>query len=440
MTTSKTSSADLSRLLAQRLAARLLSGAVQYHQYANDKQQAFIYANEHHLAFIGGIGSGKSIGGAMRGVRAAMGWIGNKQVQIPNLGVVTAPTYTMLEDATIRAFQDVCIEHVPGFNLDKHYKQYHLTLPNGSEILFRSTQNPERLRGPSITWWMGDEAALSPAKSRLLMLGRLRQFGELGYEWVTTTPKGRNWVWQSFVRDAGEGYQWWRVRTDDNSTLTDELKDTWKQTYKGDFARQELDGEFVAFEGLIYGEFGHDSHVVQSHPDGFARVVAGVDWGYANPGVILVFGVDGDGRMWLVDERVKTQQRVETWVDVAQQLRDMWRIERFVCDPSEPDYIRQFTEAGLKAEPADNRVLPGIQRVQNRLVQVDKRDLPRLVVHSRCPHTLSEFDQYQWAENVHGIKDAPVKANDHTMDAMRYAVMAVDEQRKPIRASSQRYA
>ena len=151
----------------------------------------------------------------------------------------------------------------------------------------------------------------------------------------------------------------------------------------------------------------------------------------------MVYGVDGDGRMWQVDERVQRQMRVEEWVQVGQQLRNMWKIDVFKCDPSEPDYIKQFREAGLKAEAADNRVLPGIQRVQNRLVVTNKEMLPLLVVHERCVHTLAEFDQYQWAENQHGLKDAPVKANDHTMDAMRYAVMGVDERRKPIQATSQ---
>lgn len=424
------------RGLAARLAARVLPGAARdFAMYP--KQRHFVYSDAHHLAFIAGIGSGKSMAGAMRGIRAAHGQIGSKRVPVPNVGVVTAPTYGMLEDATIRTFLELCHEYVTGFDRDKHYKQYHLTLPNGSEILFRSTQNPERLRGPSITWWMGDEAALSPAVARRLMIGRLRQFGQLGYEWVTTTPKGRNWVWQTFVRDAGNGYELVQARTDENTYLLAEVVDTWEREYTGDFARQELGGEFVAFEGLIYADFRREAHIVNRQPDGFKQVVAGVDWGYANPGVILVCGVDGDGRLWVVDERVTTQRRVEEWAEVAVQLRDLWGVGTFFCDPSEPDYIRQFEAAGVKAERADNRVLPGIQRVQNRLV--GGAGLPRLVVHERCVHTLAEFDQYQWAENRHGMKDAPVKANDHTMDALRYAVMGVDEKPKPIKARSQSY-
>lgn len=417
--------------IAAALVARLVAGHVDFDMYP--KQREFVESAAHHLAFIAGIGSGKSMAGAMRGIRAALGRVGRATIRTPNLGVVTAPTYTMLDDATIRTYLDLCQQYVVGFDPNKHYKQHHLTLPNGSEILFRSTQHPDRLRGPSISWWMGDEAALSPPAARRLMIGRLRQFGQLGYEWVTTTPKGRNWVWQTFVRDASDGYGLIKARTDENTYLRAEVIEAWQREYSGDFARQELEGEFVAFEGLIYADFHHERHVVRDYPVHHHQIVAGVDWGYANPGVIVVCVVDGDGRVWVVAEHVQTQRRITEWVDVAKQVRDQWRVEAFYCDPSEPDYIRQFSDAGLKAQAADNRVLPGIQAVQNRLADVGGGQRPLLVVHERCAHTLTEFDQYQWAENQHGIKDAPLKTNDHTMDALRYAVMGVN--RKPVRVT-----
>lgn len=427
--------------LAARLMARLVNPTMAFEVY--DKQREFLYSDSHHLAFIAGIGSGKSYVGAMRGIRAAYGMIGNTPVPVPNVGVVTAPTYRVLEDATIRTYLDLCDVYVPGFDRAKHYNisKSNLTLPNGSEILFRSTKEPERLRGPSVLWWMGDEAALSPGKARQIMIGRLRQFGILGYEWQTTTPKGRNWVWQVYVRDGAgrEDYELVRASSRENVFLSDELIASWELEYTGDFARQELGGEFVAFEGLIYGEFDVNRHVVREVPSSFKRVVAGVDWGFANPGVILVCGVDGDNRVYLLVEEVAKARRVEEWVNVALQLRDRWGIREFYCDPSEPDYIRQFREAGLKAEGADNRVLPGIQRVKNRLVVPPGARLPMLCVREGAVHVLGEIDQYQWAENKYGMQDAPVKANDHTMDALRYAVMGIDEGRKPIRAEAVSY-
>jgi phage terminase large subunit len=223
--------------------------------------------------------------------------------------------------------------------------------------------------------------------------------------------------------------------------LDAEIIEMWESEYTGDFARQELGGEFVAFEGLIYAEFEPGRHVSRERPDTFARVIAGVDWGFANPGVIVVLGVDGDGRAWVLAEVYERRRRVEEWVEMAAQMRDLWGISGFYCDPSEPEYIKAFRERGLKAEGADNAVLPGIQAVKNALAQRGDGTVG-LTISPDCVHLLSEFEQYQWAENRHGIKDEPVKANDHAMDAMRYAIMAAGARRRNFKTTVEagRYA
>ncbi len=424
---------QLSMTLAEELFQRV---AGPFTMELHPKQEAFVNTDARHAAFIGGIGSGKSWGGCVRALRAAQGWIGNRRIAAPNLGIVTAPTYPMLRDATLRTFEDIAREYVVSFNRSDGL----MMLRNGSEILFRSTEHPDRLRGPSISWWFGDEAALYRSNVRSIMLGRLRQFGQQGYAWITTTPKGRNWVWQVYVRDGGEDYCVMTATSRENTFLGDEVLEMWEREYQGDFALQELEGAFVAFEGLVYSEFSRERHVTRERPAQFQQVIAGVDWGFANPGAIMVCGIDGDGRMMVISESYARQRRVEEWVNVARQLRDTWGIERFLCDPSEPDYIRQFREAGLKAEGADNSVLPGIQHVKNRLaVQGDGRT--RLMIDADAVNTIAEFEQYQWAENRHGMRDAPVKANDHALDALRYAVRGVDHQRiRPLVAEAKKYA
>lgn len=408
----------------------------------HEKQRVFVYSQVHHAAFIGGIGSGKSWSGCARAILASMGEIGGQRVPVPNLGVVTAPTYPMLRDATLRTWLELAERHVPGFRRDMLNKsEMTARLPNGSEVLFRSTEYPDRLRGPSIAWWFGDEAALYPAQVRRIMVGRLRQGGALGYDWVTTTPKGRNWVWQTYARQQREGYLLVTATSAENEFLERDIIEMWEMEYSGDFARQELLGEFVAFEGLIYAEFEPARHVSRARPEQLSRIVAGVDWGFANPGVIVVLGLDGDGRLYVLAEAYERRRRVEEWAEVALQMRQQWGISEFYCDPSEPEYIKVFRERGLKAEGADNAVLPGIQAVKNALA-VRPDGQVGMTISPECVHLLSEFEQYQWAENRHGIKDEPVKANDHAMDALRYAVMAAGAKRRAFKTSVEagRYA
>ncbi len=388
-------------------------------------QYDFVVSPHHFCALLGGIGSGKSIAGAVRAVTAATGYINGARLIVPNTGMVTAPTYNILRDATIPAFRDMAgdlIVHMtsaPPINA---------TLRGGSRVLFRSAQQPDLLRGPSLTWWWGDEAALYSRDVWRVMIGRLRQRGEFGYAWLTTTPKGRNWIYQEFVQRAPgrQVYALYKVTTRANPFIDPAYYAMLAESYTGDFARQELDGDFVAFAGLIYSEFDRSAHMRASRLDAFARVVAGVDWGYANPGVIVVYGLDADGRLWGLHEEYARRRRIEEWVTLAAQLQAQFGVEQFFCDPSAPDFIAQLQQAGCYALAADNDVLPGIQAVKNRLV-MQPDGLPRLILSPDFVHTAAEFEQYQWLEGRDGLRDTPKKANDHALDATRYCVMVVSE-------------
>lgn len=399
------------------------------------KQGRFVGTSAYEAAFVGGIGSGKSIAGCMRAVRAALGMVGSKPVQTPNLGVITAPTYKMLRDATLRTFLEVAGDLVKDFNKS----EFMVTLHNGSEIIFRTTHEPDNLRGPSITWWFGDEAAMSDAITWKIMLGRLRQFGQRGFVWLATTPRGRNWVWQTFVRDERDGRKIFKASSADNVYMDPEIVKAWRLEYAGDFALQELEGEFISFQGLIYPEFSRDIHVVSTMPDIFSQVVAGVDWGFANPGVILIIGIDSDGGAWLVEEHYQRQRLVAEWANIAKQATNTWRPTRFYCDPSEPDNIKAFRDKLVPAVKAKNAVNTGLQAVKNRLV-VQGNGKPRLHVNRAAVNTIAEFESYQWAENRHGMRDEPLKTNDHALDALRYALMGIDKGVTKREATATRFA
>lgn len=406
------------------------------------KQGQFVGTQAHHAAYVGGIGSGKTWAGAVRAFLATQGYIGKRQVlETPNVGVVTAPTYNMLKDATVRTFMDVAGGAVASMNKNEMVAK----MQNGSEVLFRSTDNPERLRGPSISWWFGDEAALYRDDVYTIMIGRLRQFGRQGYAWQATTPRGRNWLWRLFERDNSENPDWRLIQSSsrDNIFLDEAILTSWESVYEGDFARQELGGEFVAFEGLIYTEFSRGRHVTRWRPEQFDRVIAGVDWGYTNPGVMLVFGLDGDGRMYLVEEHYQRQRQIDEWVSVAKQVHATWNVREWFCDPSEPEFVGKLKGAGLRGvQGADNAVIPGIQAVKARLIRQGDGE-PRLLLHPSAANTIDEFESYQWAPNAkrdatQGYRDEPLKTKDHAMDALRYAVMGANVQRSMLTVNANR--
>lgn len=385
------------------------------------QQHAFVMAREHHIAMIGGIGSGKSIAGNIRVLLAAMGAL--DFIPAPNLGVVTAPTYKMLDDATFRSFKEVAGAFLVDYNESKGLAR----MANGSEVIFRSTQDPETLRGPSISYWHGDEAALSPAEVWAIMLGRLRQARQQGYAWLTTTPKGKQWIYKVFAQTFADDpdYRIFHARTHDNPFASREWIAALEANYSREFARQELYGEFVGWEGLIYPEFDRARHVITAFPSGYDQVLAGVDWGFNHAGVIQVFGVR-DGVAYHLHEEYATKRGIDDWAQIALQLRNAFHIETFYCDPSEPDYIAKFRELGCKAVAANNTVSTGIQTVKRRL------NSATLLHYSGAVHTFAEYESYQWARKGNETTEQPLKANDHALDALRYALMGIDHGIRPL--------
>jgi phage terminase large subunit len=166
--------------------------------------------------------------------------------------------------------------------------------------------------------------------------------------------------------------------------------------------------------------FNREVHVKEA-PLRFDRVIAGVDWGFTNPASIVVLGVDGDDNAYALDEFYARRHTAHDMTTPAKELQGEYDIERFYCDPSEPEHIEVFNRAGLVAEAANNAVIPGIQEVQRRFkVKDDAR--ASLYITSKCANVMSELESYIWDE----AKDKPIKANDHSMDALRYGCMALN--------------
>jgi len=343
-------------------------------------------------------------------------------------GMVVAPTYPMLRDSTKRTFFEVLPpELIKSFNKTEG----HLVLTNGSEAFFRSAEDPDRLRGPNLAWvWLdeGQEAQGGIGGVWDVLLGRLRA-SETASALLTCTPKGMNWVYRAFGEIPLKPNRFVvRARTEDNFYLPPEYLAHLKATYVGDFARQELEGEFVAFAGLVYRDFRHD-HIKVAPDIEWGKVVAGVDFGFSHATAIEVVGLDYDGRAYVLDEFFEQRQTEDEIISAARGLQRKWNISEFHCDYEDPRMIQALQLADLPAMNAIKNVIPGIQAVAARL-EVQEDGLPRLFIAPHCHNLIREMQTYRYVERAEGLatKDAPIKADDHGADALRYAVMGLDNE------------
>ncbi len=64
---------------------------------------------------------------------------------------------------------------------------------------------------------------------------------------------------------------------------------------------------------------------------------------------------------------------------------------------------------------------------------IDKVKQYKLHILEDSINLIKEIRSYKWKEDKEGrILEEPVKFNDHAMDAMRYALVSVQNSRKPI--------
>ena len=376
--------------------------------------------------FSGGVGSGKTIGGLIRMAAHVNAWNPGQ------MGAIVTPTTLGIKNAILPKLQRW------GF-FDAGW-EYHgpqsespgLHAPNGTRVLLESANNErtiERLRGYDLAWFWLDEAAYIPEQAWSVLTSRLR-IGDYPNGFATTTPKGYNWVHDTFINAETRLPSTLAVKgvpSFANPHTPVEYRRDILGDFEGQHHAQEVLGQFVTFEGLVYPWFDEETHVKSPEwlrDQTIAEVWYGVDWGfYPHPAAIIAFVRTGEGHRVAVEEHYETRNTTDDLVDILTGtdranpgLMGRWGRGPVYCDPSEPSNIEQFQREGIDARKADNSVTPGIQHVTS--------EADRFRVLSTCQSLINELNQYRYKEGG----DEPIDKNDHACDATRYGLYTHDQQ------------
>lgn len=379
-------------------------------------------------AFVSGLGAGKTAAGVIRA------WANAERWNRGELGMIVAPTVPALKNAILPVMREFGLLG-PCEYRGKGSEEPGIHTPSGSRIILESADNDrkiERLRGPNLSWVWIDEAASVAERAWEILAGRLRT-GNYRNAFITTTPKGRNWVYDRFYENDDDDRNLLRedpyevARVGDrrgvygvpswlNTHNPDDYIERLEREYEGTFYEQEVLGAFTDFEGLIYGWFDPSEHILEAapDPDAFDEVIYGLDWGHNNPAAILAIGRRGD-QLVVAEEFKESRCTTGDLSDRLGTMQDTWGDGRVYCDPSEPANIAELNRDGFSAVGAQNDVTPGIQQVSAL------RDELRLA--PSCQGLENEFGQYQYKDDE---SEDPVKVNDHDLDALRYALFSHD--------------
>lgn len=241
----------------------------------------------------------------------------------PNrLYMVVAPTYKILKDASFRSFADHArqLKFLKKLNL----ADLRVTLGNDAEVLFRSAENPDSLRGPNISGCWMDEASYCHEDAYSIVIACLREAGEQGWLSATFTPKGKaHWTYKILGKNiecrrknaeaAARGdaptekldknVELFTAKTKDNPFLPPEFEHILRSQYTSTMASQELEGSFLDVGGKTFNRAWFTQ--LLKVPPAQARWVrywdkaATQDGGCHTCGVLM--GADYTGRFYVAD-------------------------------------------------------------------------------------------------------------------------------------------
>lgn len=368
-------------------------------------QADFVNSSARYLLNSGGVGSGKTYSIVLKAL----------DLCVSNPGIfllIGAQTYPLLRDTTLREFLNVVpSEIVAAYNKTNQ----HFTFHNGSEVIFRAFDDPNKLKSLNLGA-VGIEEMTDVNEEIFKMLRtRLRQEGMPCCLFGATNPSTfGNWVYKYFIESPIENSEVVYSVSSDNDFLPREYIADLEQIKKSnpEYYERMVMGRWGALEGLVYNLPIEQRSGEQ--PKKFDRYIAGLDFGFTHPTAFVIIGVR-ENVYYIIDEVYRHKLTSGDIVKIIKGRSHVYDFDAIYCDYARPEIIEDLRREQIPAVPGVKDVFDGIMHVKTLIGE------KRLYVNADCKYLLREFDSYIWdAKNT--VKEIPIKVNDDCLDALRYAL------------------
>jgi phage terminase large subunit len=367
--------------------------------------------------------------------------------------IVRKTRESLTESALVTFEEKVLPENSPISRGAQRRMRQAYSYPNGSEVVVGGLDKPSKVMSTEYDGIYVQEAIETYENDWESLTTRLRN-GVMPFQQIigdTNPDAPTHWIKQREKRGALRLIE---CRHEDNPTL--HRNGAW--TEAGGRYLKVLDaltgvrkdrlrwGKWVQAEGVVYPAWDRNAHLIDPFPipDSWRRIRS-IDFGYTNPFVCQWWAIDHDGRMYLYREIYRTKRTIKVHAELIR-LKSAGETIRYTVADHDASERASLRESKVPTVAARKPIATGIQAVEERLkVAGDGR--PRLFVFrdalvetdpdlleaKRPVCTADEFDAYSWPKGRDGraVKEEPVDDHNHGMDAMRYAVMAVDRQKPP---------
>lgn len=338
-----------------------------------------------------------------------------------------APTYQQARDIAWEQLKKRLVDVKPDINesrLEVRVKNMQGTM---SVISLRGWESIETLRGQSFDLVILDEVA----SMRYFWEGwqevvRPTLTDRKGQAMFISTPKGFNHFYELYNEEnKDKNFKSFHFTSYDNPNIPSEEIDEAKNQLTEDQFAQEYLADFRKQEGLVYKEFQRTRHVYSEADIDEAERIAGVDFGFTNPTCVLSIIRDRNDVYWITDEYY---QSGKTAIQIAEYIQNQ-EYNKVYPDPASPQAIKELTDRHINVydvNKGQDSIINGINKVREMFKQ------GRIKIHESCKNLIWELETYSYGERKanHNETEVPIKENDHAVDALRYALMTNQPERR----------
>lgn len=294
------------------------------------------------------------------------------------------------------------------------------------------------IQGLTLAGVLFDEVALMPQSFVEQALGRCSVEGSK--QFYNCNPAGpRHWFKLDKVDKAGErNLVRLHFSLTDNPSLSKEKINNYMTMFTGIFYKRFILGEWAFADGVIYQSIPEDTFYTDKQEkevvpikilEGDVASFYGVDCGtvnpqvylelykYFEPGVKTPFFYVTKEYCWNSREKFKQKTDEEYKLDLQKFIGEK-KYNFVIVDPSASSFITTIQKSNIIVRKAKNDVGQGIAMV-NTLFTMGHIKINK----DKCPNLVQELAMYQWdaKKSERGLEE-PVKQNDHSCDALRYAI------------------
>ena len=265
------------------------------------------------------------------------------------------------------------------------------------------------------------------------MQARLEKPGSF-MSWSMTPIRAQPWLEEKF-NTLPKDYEVVYANLNDNRRsrggyIDDSVIDALIAEWPEEVQETRIKGFFASFMGAVYKAFSKKTHVVKPFriPESWERY-RGIDFGFNNPFVCLWMARNPDGIWYVYDEHYRPRATIGSHAGVIDRISGAEQYIATYADHDAQDRA-ELWELGIYTMPARKEKRSGIEAVQ-RMLKIRGNGKPRLYIFENCINTIKEMSAYHYAEgtDLKDPQDEPVKKDDHTLDALRYIILALSKAR-----------